>query len=88
VSDVEHRLIASAREVVVLSADGNRSRDHARRAAAALIERETGAFVVVDHDGSVVGLDKLSAAQMRSRGWVRVDELERAVHDARAAVDS
>lgn len=84
----EHRVFTGPREVVLLSGDGHRARDEQRRLAARLIERETGAFVVVDHDGGVIGLERLSAAQMRDRGWVRVEELERAVAEARQAVGS
>lgn len=70
------------REVVIVSSDGTSGRG--LTAIAEQIRAATGALVLVDHQGRGQ-LESAPAAVMRQHGWVRIEELERAVAEARQA---
>ena len=80
---VESGVIVNGREVILLSGNGQGSPKTLRNTAAQIHEH-TRALVLCDFDGTT-RIEQLSAAQMREYGWVRVEELNAAVEQARRA---
>lgn len=70
-SHTETRVVSGKGEVVLLSGPANRER---LCKVAEQIHAQTGALVLVDHIGDM-RLTTLDVAEMRNRGWVRIEEL-------------
>jgi hypothetical protein len=72
VSHTETRVLTRRREVILVSGDG-KTNDRQLREIAVRLRQETGAFIIVDHTGTM-RLDQLDVTAMREHGWVPIDQ--------------
>lgn len=68
----ETRVLTRRREVILISGDG-KTNDRQLREIAVRLRQETGAFIIVDHTGTM-RLEQLDVAAMREHGWVPIDQ--------------